>query len=122
LFFLLAFFASAAFAGDEQELIYALHLDDLVLSESIAVLEQNGQLFLPIGELASLLNLAVRYQGDGKAAGYILDESRTFEVDASTGTVIVRGIKPNSRKSWPSCKRTICLWPPAFLASGFPST
>jgi hypothetical protein len=93
LFFLLAFFASAVFAGDEQELIYALHLDDLVLSESIAVLEQNGQLFLPIGELASLLNLAVRYQGDGKAAGYILDESRTIEVDATTGTVIIQGHK-----------------------------
>ena len=92
-FLLIAIGVHPAFGGNEQELIYALHLDDLVLSESITVFEREGELFLPVGELASLLNLAISYRGEGKAAGYIMDESRTFEVDAAAGTLILRGVK-----------------------------
>ncbi len=85
------FVAQSASASDDQEFVYALHLDGLVLSQSIVVLEQNRELFLPLGELAELLSLAIRYDGEGKASGYILDESRTFTLDAMAGTLRIQG-------------------------------
>ncbi len=93
-FLLMTIGVHPASGGNEQELIYALHLEDLVLSESITVFEREGELFLPVGELASLLNLAISYRGEGKASGYIMDESRTIEVDAA-GTLVLRGVKSN---------------------------
>ena len=91
-FLLLLALAVPAFGDNEQELIYALHLDDLVLSESITVLERDGELFLPVAELASLLSLSVAYRGEGKAGGYLMDESRTLQIDALAGTVTRRGV------------------------------
>ncbi len=83
--------AQSAIASDDQEFVYALHLDDLVLSQSIVVLEQNRELYVPLGEVAALLSLAIRYDGEGKASGYILDESRTFTLDAMAGTLRIQG-------------------------------
>jgi len=90
---LIMFTAQPVFCSDEQELIYELRLDELVLSTSIPLYERNGELFLPVGELADLLSLAVRYQGEGKASGYIMDESRTIRIDAVTGTVVLQGVR-----------------------------
>ena len=89
--FLSMLVARPVLAGTEQEVIYALHLDAFVLSDSVSVYERDDELFLPIGELASLLSLAIHYDGAGRASGYILDESRTFRIDVVAGTVQIRG-------------------------------
>lgn len=82
--------ASAHPADHEQELIYELRLDDLVLSTSIPIYERDGELFLPLGEVSDLLSLAIRYEGEGRASGYVMDESRILRIDALAGTVQTR--------------------------------
>lgn len=81
--------------GEEQDFVYAIHLDDMVLSESMAVLERNGDILLPLAELSSLLSLAIHYDGAGTASGYIMDEARTININAVKGIVSIRGDSAN---------------------------
>ncbi|MEI6305240.1 MAG: SdrD B-like domain-containing protein [Deltaproteobacteria bacterium] len=117
---LILFAAPATYGSDDNEFIYALHLDGLVLSQSITVLEKNGEPFLPVSELATLLSLAIRYEGEGKASGYILDESRIFKLDALTGSIILNGKTSNFDRNLAIIQKDDVFVAASIIGSWFP--
>jgi hypothetical protein len=67
---------------DEANLILLeVRLDRQLLSDSVTAYELGHDVFLPLGEVARLLTLAVRVTGEGRASGYILSEARQFSLD-----------------------------------------
>jgi hypothetical protein len=67
-------------AGDSMPL--AVRLDQLVLSEELPAFAAGGRLFLPLGELCRLLDLAIDVDpGRGLAAGFLIEEKRRFQLD-----------------------------------------
>ena len=65
-----------------------LRLDDQVLAEALPGYQYGRQTFLPLGELAKLLTLAIRTQpGQDTAEGFILTEARTFNLDVAKARV-----------------------------------
>lgn len=52
------------------------------LSDAVTAYERGREVYLPLGELARLLTLAIRVTpGEGRASGYILSEERGFGLD-----------------------------------------
>lgn len=77
-------------------LILDLRLDGYSLSDSLSAFQEAETVFLPLGEVTRLLSLAIKTQvADGLANGYIVREDRTFELNVSSGLVVIAG--QNSR-------------------------
>jgi hypothetical protein len=72
-------------------ILLEVRLDGQVLSDGITAYEIGRHVFLPLGELARLLTLAVRVTGEGRASGYILAEERNFSLDVGEGAVHAGG-------------------------------
>ncbi len=75
--------AAAPMPASEANLVLLeVRLGNQVLSEAVNGYEIGRDVYLPLGELARLLTLAIRVApGEGKASGYILSEDRAFSLD-----------------------------------------
>jgi hypothetical protein len=71
--------------GDEPNLVLLeVQLDEHVLAEAITTYQYGRETFLPLGELARLLTLAIRTQpGQGTAEGFVLSEARGFSLNVA---------------------------------------
>ncbi len=86
--------AAAAKASPKAEanlILLEVRLGGQVLSDGITAYEAGRRVFLPLGEMARLLTLAVRVTDEGRASGYILSEERNFSLDVAEGTVHAGG-------------------------------
>jgi hypothetical protein len=79
--------------ADEQNLVLLeVQLDEHVLTDAITTYQAGRETFLPLGELARLLTLAIRTQAEqGTADGYVLSEARGFNLDVAQGRVTLAG-------------------------------
>ncbi|MDL2355484.1 MAG: hypothetical protein QFF03_09525, partial [Pseudomonadota bacterium] len=67
-----------------------VRLDTHLLSDSLTAYQYGDDVFLPLGELAKLLTIAIRTEPiEGRASGYVLDEQRGFSLDVIQGEVSV---------------------------------
>jgi hypothetical protein len=72
-------------------ILLEVRLDGQLLSDGVTAYETGRHVFLPLGEMARLLTLAVRVTDEGRASGYILTEDRNFSIDVPAGTVHAGG-------------------------------
>lgn len=69
-------------ASESNLVLLEVRLGNQVLSDAVNGYEIGHEVFLPLGELARLLTLAIRVTpGEGRASGYILSEDRAFSLD-----------------------------------------
>lgn len=92
--------AAASDAGDaglgiafHEEALVGITLDQELLADAlIARIDERGSLYLPLGQLASLLSLAIDVDPSGRlASGHVIDAARAFELDAGAGRVTIGG-------------------------------
>ncbi|MCJ7603740.1 MAG: hypothetical protein MUO63_19850 [Desulfobulbaceae bacterium] len=71
--------------GDDLNLVLLeVRLDEDVLAEAITTYQYGQETFLPLGELARLLTLAIRTQPEqGTADGFVLSEARGFSLNVA---------------------------------------
>lgn len=73
---------------DLNLVLLEVQLDDYVLTDTITSYQSGRETFLPLGELARLLTLAIRTQPEqGKADGYVLSETRGFNLDVARARI-----------------------------------
>lgn len=89
--FLLLLCGGPALALEQPDLVFEVRLDGRLLSDAMPAYQEGSEVYLPLGELARLLTIAIRCEPDGRASGYILDEQRGFFLDAAAGAVTVNG-------------------------------
>ena len=71
-------------ADDPNLALLEVQLDEHVLAEAITTYQEGRETFLPLGELARLLTLAIRTQPQqGTADGYVLSEARSFSLNVA---------------------------------------
>ncbi|MGH8853249.1 MAG: MSCRAMM family protein [Telluria sp.] len=74
--------AAPAPAAESNLVLLEVRLGNQVLSDAVNGYEIGHDVFLPLGDMARLLTLAIRVSpGQGKASGYILAEERGFSLD-----------------------------------------
>jgi hypothetical protein len=94
--------APAAFAGAQSVsahqaraanlLVLEVRLDQQVLSDGMTAFQVGNDVFLPLGDLARLLTLAITTRPvEGSASGFILDEARTFSLNVLERQVALGG-------------------------------
>jgi hypothetical protein len=77
---------------DANLVLLEVRLDGQTLSDGVTAYQIGGDVFLPLGELARLLTLAIRVDADaGRASGYILREERVFSLDVAAHAVQAGG-------------------------------
>lgn len=71
--------------GEDPNLVLLeVQLDGNVLAEAITTYQIDRETFLPLGELARLLTLAIRAQPEqGTAEGFVLSEARSFSLNVA---------------------------------------
>lgn len=79
--------------ADEANLVLLeVRLDDQRLAEAISSYQFGRETFLPLGELARLLTLAIRTQPEqGTAEGFVLAEARNFNLDVGQARLTLAG-------------------------------
>lgn len=71
-------------AEEPNLVLLEVRLDESVLAEAITTYQVGRETFLPLGELARLLTLAIRTQPDrGTADGFVLSEARGFSLNVA---------------------------------------
>lgn len=66
----------------EDAVLLEVTLDEHVLADSITAYQDGRRVFLPLGELAGILTLAIRTQpAQGTAKGFVLSEARSFRLN-----------------------------------------
>ena len=86
--------APSAHASEANMVLLEVRLGHHVLSDAVGAYQFSDDIYLPLGELARLLTLAVKtVPGEGRASGYVLTEQRTFSLDVLQREVVHR---------WPS--------------------
>jgi len=79
-------------ASEANLLLLEVRLDRHVLSGGVGAYQAGSHVLLPLGELARLLTLAIRTDpARGQASGFVLDEQRTFHLDAAQAMVTLDG-------------------------------
>lgn len=75
--------AAAPLRAPEANLVLLeVRLGNQLLSDAVTGYEIGRDVYLPLGEMARLLTLAIRVTpGEGRASGYILNEERAFSLD-----------------------------------------
>lgn len=69
----------------EDPLLLEVTLQEHVLAESINAYRDGRRVFLPLGELANVLTLAIRTQpAQGTAEGFVLEQARSFRLNVAT--------------------------------------
>jgi hypothetical protein len=80
--------AARAESLDANLVLLEVRLDGQVLSDAVTAYQIGSDVFLPLGEMARLLTLAIRVDAPaGRANGYILHEDRVFNLDVPGRTV-----------------------------------
>jgi hypothetical protein len=83
---------SAQQARAANLLILEVRLDQHLLSDSLTAYQLGNDVYLPLGDLARLLTIAIATQpADGRASGFILDEQRTFSLNVPAGQAALSG-------------------------------
>lgn len=73
-------------------LVLEVRLDQQLLSDGMAAFQYGSDVYLPLGDLARLLTIAVATQpAEGRAGGFILHEARTFSLDVPQQRVALAG-------------------------------
>ncbi|HEY6868492.1 MAG TPA: carboxypeptidase-like regulatory domain-containing protein, partial [Novosphingobium sp.] len=82
----------AAGFADEDELILELTTPDHAIDATIVAYSRHGAPYLPLGELARQLDLAVTVSDAGHyAAGWVLEPGKTLTLNLRDGTVVAAG-------------------------------
>jgi hypothetical protein len=77
---------------EHSMLLLEVRLDSHVLSDAVTAYQSADDIFLPLGELARLLTIAVRAQpGQRSATGFVLSEERGYKLDLDRATVTLAG-------------------------------
>ena len=67
---------------DANLVLLEVRLDGQVLADAVSAYQIGRDVYLPLGEMARLLTLAIRVDAEaGRAGGYILREDRVFSLD-----------------------------------------
>ena len=89
--------AAAAAPAQKNEanlVLLEVRLGTQVLSDALTGYELGRDVYLPLGEMARLLTLAIRVTpGEGRASGYILAEERNFSLDVQERAVDIAGLR-----------------------------
>ena len=84
--------ATPAPASEANEVLLEVRLDNYILSDAVTAYEIGRDIYLPLGEMARLLTLAIGVTpGEGRASGYILTEQRSFSLDVKGRAVDIAG-------------------------------
>jgi len=71
-----------------------VRLGSQLLSDAVTGYEIGRDVYLPLGEMARLLTLAIRVTpGEGRASGYILAEERNFSLDVQARALDIAGVR-----------------------------
>ena len=105
----------------EEELLLQVRTDKWILDEAFSGYSTPTGVYLPFGDLARLLDLAISVDGDsGRAEGWYLDPSNTFRIDVKAGFVETKdGRRPLKPGDAVSALGDIYVRP-AVLAQWFP--
>jgi hypothetical protein len=77
-------------AAPGEPLLLEVTLDEHVLADSINAYQDGRRIFLPLGELATILTLAIRTQpAQASAEGFVLDEKRSFRLNVPQARVVL---------------------------------
>ena len=80
-------------AGDEDQLLFEVRLEGVMLSDSFTALAEGEHTLLPLGELCRELDLAIQVDpAKGLAEGFLIEEKRRFRLDAKAATLTVAGV------------------------------
>ncbi len=81
-------------ASETNLVLLEVRLGNQLLSDAVNGYEIGRDVYLPLGEMARLLTLAIRVTpGEGRASGYILSEERGFSLDVPGRVVEIAGRK-----------------------------
>lgn len=84
--------AAPSAASEANLVLLEVRLGNQVLSDAVNGYEIGRDVYLPLGEMARLLTLAIRVTpGEGRASGYILREERSFSLDVPGRVLEVAG-------------------------------
>jgi len=122
--------AASAQASEANMVLLEVRLGDTVLSDAVMAYEFGRDVYLPLGELARLLTLAIRVEPDaGRASGYLLSEQRNFSLDVQARTVEIAGrreafepaqVRPDGGEIYVA-SRLLARWLPVDLDVDLPS-
>lgn len=84
----------------DDELILQLRVKGIDATDTIIAYGTRDGLYLPLGELARILDLAIRISDEGHyASGWFLDETRTVTINLREGNLIASGkVRPLARQ------------------------
>jgi hypothetical protein len=84
--------AAPAQISEANLVLLEVRLGNQVLSDAVTAYELGRDVYLPLGEMARLLTLAIRVTpGEGRASGFILTEDRGFSLDVPGLAVDIAG-------------------------------
>lgn len=84
--------AKASEDDDPVLLLLEVRLDTEVIAEAIPAYERDGQILLPLGELARVLTVGIQTRPDeGVASGFILSPERSFSLNVVSLEVTLAG-------------------------------
>ena len=73
---------------DSNTVLLEIQVDGYVLSDSVSAFQFGPKIFLPLGELARLMSIAIRvYPAEGTGRGYIRGENKTFSLNLTNSIV-----------------------------------
>jgi hypothetical protein len=79
---------------EEDVWLFAVRLDQTILSSAFPAFPRKAGFLLPLGELCRVLDLAIQVNpAQGLADGFFIDEKRRFRVDITAGTVDIQGVR-----------------------------
>ena len=86
--------------GEGGDVILQIYLRDILLSDAIFAVMKKGNLMLPLGEMAYLLDFPIIVDSvSGTASGWYLNPGNTFSLDLRDGYIINTGVKYSLDKS-----------------------
>jgi len=78
--------------SDDELYILEMRLNDIVLSEGLVGYVDNSTLFLPLGQLADVLEFPISVDpANGQASGWFLGENRLFSLNVTWREAVIEG-------------------------------